>query len=224
VKLKSFTYPVVCLSLFVALTGCKTEGELIVDTGTFVTGLGADYSVAKASSQQRGYSVVRNNLTGKYFAIDLRAWNSTMNAWDYYDQQTQNGHAYFNLRSQGNGDFLDTKSQLLFESSDSIAKDGQAQAGFVDQLNIASAQRKLIDKGVSSQSAKKLAAVSVSMSKKSKLSSDDVNAILEVAAGTSLSELAAARSSSDQEKIVNKAAKMHGMSPESVKEFLQGSK
>jgi hypothetical protein len=45
-----------------------------------------------------------------------------------------------------------------------------------------------------------------------------------VAAGTSLSELAAARSSSDQEKIVNKAAKMHGMSPESVKEFLQGSK
>lgn len=221
-KLKNFA-TILCLTATMVLTtACKTEKQLVVDASAFVGALGGQYSVVKAVSLQYGYAVLLNSSSNKYMAIKLSNWNPGMtSAQAHLDSETQSGRVYFNLRSQGGGDYLDVNSGLVFEGSEAIAKDGQSAAGFAEQLNIEAAQNGLLEMGIPSERASTIATLVVAKAKQDELNSDDVNAVLEAVGDTSLSEIIAAGSDAKAEKnLIKKAAQKNNISSEQMKDLL----
>lgn len=220
-KLKTMT-TILCLAASLALTACKSEKQLVVDASAFANDLGGQYSVVKAVSLQYGYAVFMNNNSGKYMAIKLSNWNPALtSASAHLDAETQSGRVYFNLKSQSGGDFKDYDSGIVFEGSEAISKDGQTEAGFVEQLNIEAAKNNLVEMGVPSDRAATIATLAVASAKKEELNADDVNAILEVVGDTSLSEIASTSSNPlAAHQLIEKAAAKNNMSAEQMKELV----
>lgn len=219
-KLKTFG-TVLMLSTSLFLISCKSEKELVVDATSFVNQLGGEYSVVKAISMERGYAVLFNKNSNKYMAINLETWKAGSDAAAYLESETQRGRVFFNLRSRSGGDFEDRESGRLFEGSEVSAKDGQSQAGFVEQLNIEAAKENLVGMGISSEKASEIAPILVAKAKKDSLSTEDLNAVLEAVGNTSLSEIADSQSNPlAQQGLIQKAADLHGMSSEQMKEIV----
>jgi hypothetical protein len=122
---------------------------------------------------------------------------------------------------KGAGDYEDRDSGKIFEGSEVIAKDGQAQAGFVEQLNIEAAKVNLMNAGISSEKAADIAPIIVAKAQKDSLNTEDLNAVLEVVGNTSLAELSAAQSNPlAQKELLDRAADLHGMTSEQMKDVV----
>lgn len=212
---------ILMLSTSLFLISCKSEKELVVDASAFVDQLGGQYAVVKANSKQNGYSVLYNKSSGKYLAVNLGSWNTSTDASAHLESETQRGRVYFNLRSKSGGDYEDRDSGKIFEGSEVSSKDGQSEAGFVEKLNIEAAKENLVGMGISSEKASEIAPILVAKAKKDSLNSEDLNAVLEAVGNTSLSEIVESQSNPlAQQSLIQKAADLHGMSTEQMKEIV----